>query len=434
MSTKRANPLFKNEKRAVLFITLISSISVISLGYLIYSNPKNISKSYEINNQSVSNVEIYNNVEFGDITINMINSSSNSILKADWAYNALSGYGPAKEVISYHRVGDVLKIYINFECDEKITNLKFYIYINPNYEKYSLFSQNGIANLKAKFDSMIFNHFYVGTSTGNIDITMDYIGFYNNLTIESNSGRIIMNCWEMTFHGNGCFNVLSESSYIDVDWAQHVRLNHNVNINFISDNYAELEYWCPFEVNRYDIKLESISGTRRFSGDAINFIEIEPDHYQSIDINDTRIDLLTINFKSNEGYLWVYIKDCFKPQRYCDQTMPQFPWEVETNGTYFIPRSNYEVTDIHVIDNIANANITYFILPLDSEYLFNSEWSLIYEQGPDRGLGFIDLTISKKVVGDVLEIYIDLIYEKDRIKPIFTGGYFNIYSYPGLLT
>jgi hypothetical protein len=433
MNMRYANPLFKNEKRAVLVIVLISSISVIGLGYLIHSNPKTISKAYEIFNQPVSNIEIYNNIQTGDITINMLNTSLNNILKADWTYTTTSGYGPAKDVITYHKLGDILKIFIDFEFDEKITDLKFNIYINPNYEKYSFFSQNAIGNLKAKFESMIFNHFYVGTSTGDIDLTMDYIGFFNNLTIESNSGRIIMNCWEMTFHGNGSFNVISDSSYIDVDWAQHVKLNHNVDITFISNNYAELEYWCPFEVNRYDVTLESNGGTRRFSGDAINFIEIESDHYQSVDINDTRIDLLTINFKSNEGYLWVYIKNCFKPQRYCDKSMSQSPWDVETNGTYPISRSSYEISNIQVIDNIENANITYFILPLDSEYLFNAEWNLIYEQGPNRGLGFIDIKISKKVVGDVLEIYIDLIYEKDRIRPIFTGGYFRIYSYPGSL-
>jgi hypothetical protein len=178
------------------------------------------------------------------------------------------------------------------------------------------------------------------------------------------------------------------------------------------------------------VELEATTGTKRFSSDAQDFIEVSPGHYHSVNINDTSIDFLDVDLVTTDGYVWAYIVDCFKPQRYCDHTMTQIPWEVHTNGSYIIPRAGHDVSTIEVYNDTTNAPITYLLLNQSSDNILEANWDLIYLQGPKNGLGTIEVEFSHKIVGDILKVYIDLIYQPDLIRPIFYGGYLKIHTHP----
>ena len=89
-----------------------------------------------------------------------------------------------------------------------------------------------------------------------------------------------------------------------------------------------------------------------------------------------------------------------------------------------------DVSSIKIFNKTTNAEIIYSLLNASSEYILTADWSLIYQQGRTCGLGTIEIEFTHKNVGDVLEIYVKLIYEPDLIRPIFTGGSIEIVTHP----
>ncbi len=424
--------IFKKEKFTVIVWILVIGTVIMGLGYMSYSASKTVSGSYQISRAEyvASKIEIYNNVEMGEININNLPENSVNILEANWNFDTPEGYGPTTNIITHSKIGNILKIFINLPYHENISNVEFDISINPSYELYDFISNTGEANINIKLMNMNFSRFEISATTGDIYIDLTYIGFHNDHLVTSTTGRIWLDYWELVFIGGGKFDVLTGASYIDIKWAQHIKCYHDINITIITDDYVRFKFWCPLEVSRMRVELVATTGTKIFSSDAPDFIEVTPDHYHSVNINDTSIDFLDFDLITTDGTVWVFIVDCFKPQRYCDQTIEQNPWEVHTNGSYVIPRAGHDVSTIEIYNDTTNAPITYLLLDQSSDNILEANWDLIYLQGPMYGLGIIEVEFSHKIVGDVLKVYIDLIYQPDLIRPIFQGGYLNIQTHP----
>lgn len=424
--------IFKKEKFSVIVLILFIGTVIMGLGYMSYSASKTVNGSYQISSAEyvASKIEIYNNVEMGEIKINNLPENSVNILEVDWRFDTPKGYGPATNIVTHSKIGNILKIFINLPYHQNLSNVEFDISINPSYELYDFISNTGEANINIKLMNMNFSRFEVSATTGDIYIDLTYIGFHNKHLVTSTTGRIWLDYWELIFIGGGKFDVLTSASNIDIKWAQHIKCYHDINITIITDDYVRFKFWCPLEVSRMRVELEATTGTKIFSSDAQDFIEVAPDVYHSAFINDTSIDFLDVDLITTDGTVWAFIVDCFKPQRYCDQTIAQNPWEVQTNGSYVIPRAGHDVSTIEIYNDTTNAPITYLLLDQSSDNILEANWNLIYLQGPMYGLGILDVGFSHKIVGDILKIYIDLIYQPDLIRSIFQGGYLNIQTHP----
>ena len=424
--------IFKKEKFSIIAWILFIGTVIMGLGYMSYSASKTVSGSYQVSGVEyvASKIEIYNNIEMGEININNLPENSVNILEVNWNFDTPEGYGPTTNIITHSKIGNILKIFINLPYHENLSNVEFDISINPGYELYGFISNSKEANINIKLMRMNFSRFEVSATTGDIYIDLTNIGFHNDHLVTSTTGRVWLDYWELIFIGGGNFDVLTSASYIDIKWAQHIKCYHDINITIITDDYVRFKFWCPLEVSRMRVELEATTGTKRFSSDAQDFIEVTPDHYHSAYINDTSIDFLDVDLITTDGYVWAYIVDCFKPQRYCDQTIEQNPWEVHTFGSYVIPRAGHDVSTIEIYNDTTNAPITYLLLDQSSDNILEANWDLIYLQGPMYGLGIIEIEFSHKIVGDILKVYIDLIYQPDLIRPIFHGGYLNINTHP----
>ena len=432
MSQRNSSKMFKHEFLSIFAIILLFGTIVMGSGNLFYSRTKIINDSRQIScsEYDVSKIEIYNNVKMGEININMLPENSINILKANWNFTAINGYGPAEEIITYRKEGKSLKIFIKFEGDENVSDLIFNIFINPNYDLYDFISDNNAANINFRLKSINFSRFEVTTTTGEIYFYLDYICIYNDFIVTSTSGRIRLDCWELIFRG-GQFNMLSDSGNVEIQWANHLKYNYDVNIIIMSNTYAKFKYWCPKEYNRINIEIEFNDASKTFSRDSTDFIEVEPNHYQSENYSDTSNDHLNIRMITTSGYIWGFIVNCFKAPRDCDYyDLPDFPWNEITSGLYTIPRDGYDISNIKIYNMTTNAEFLYSLLDSSSEYVLFANWSLIYQRGRTCGLGTIEVEFTHKVVDDTLEIYIELIYEPALIIPIFTGGYIEIYTHP----
>lgn len=424
--------IFTKEKFSVIALILFIGTVIMGLGYISYSASKTVSGSYQISGTEydASKIEIYNNVEMGEIKINNLPENSVNILEANWNFDTPEGYGPTTNIITHSKIGNILKIFINLPYHENISNVEFDISINPGYELYDFISTTGEASIEIKLMNMTFSRFEVSGTTGFVYIDLTYIGFQNDHLVTSTTGRIRLDYWELLFIGGGKFDVLTSASNIDIKWAQHIKFYHDINITITTDDYVRFKYWSPLEVSRMRVELETTTGSKRFSADARDFIEVTPGQYHSVNINDTSIDFLDVDLITTEGYVWAYIVNCFKPQRYCDHTMTQFPWSAHTNGSYVIPRAGHDVSTIEVYNDTKNAPNTYLLLNQSSDNILEVNWDLFYLQGPNNGLGTIEVGFSHKIVGDILKVYIYLIYQPDLIRTIFYKGYLNIYTHP----
>jgi len=424
--------IFKKEKFSVIVLILFIGTIIMGLGYMSYSASKTVSGSYQISGTEygASKIEIYNNVEMGEIKINNLPENSVNIFEANWSFDTPKGYGPTTNIITYSKIGNILKIFISLPYHENFSNVEFDISINPGYDLYDFISNTGEASIKIKLMNMNFSRFEVSATIGDINIDLTYIGFHNDHLVTSTTGRIWLDYWELVFIGGGKFDVLTSASYIDIKWAQHIKCYHDINITITTDDYVRFKYWCPLEVSRMRVELEATTGSKRFSATTQDFIEVTSGHYHSVNINDTSIDFLDIDLITTEGYVWIFIVNCFKGQRYCEQRWPQSPWEVHTNGSYIIPRAGHDVSTIEVYNDTKNAPNTYLLLNQSSDNILEVNWDLFYLQGPNKGLGTIEVGFSHKIVGDILKVYIYLIYQPDLIRPIFHKGYLNIYTHP----
>jgi len=432
MSQRSSKKVFKHEFLSVFAIILLYGTVVMGLGNFAYSKTKFINDSCQVSysEYDVSKIEINNDVKMGEININMLPENSINILKANWSFTTTKGYGPAKEIITYWKEGKSLKFFIQFEEVEHVSDLIINIFINPNYELYDLICDNGGANINIKLKSINFSRFEVTTTTGEIYIFLDYICFYEDLIITSTSGKILFDCWELIFRCDK-FNVFSDSGIVEIRLTNHLKYNYDVNITIMSNTYAKLKYWCPIENNRINIEFEFTDGSKSFSRDSDEFIEIGPNHYQSVNFNDTSNDFLNIKMITSSGYIWGNLVDCFRPVRYCNYySIPEIPWNAYTIGSYTIPREGYDVSNIKIHNATSNAEINYSLLNSSSEDVLVANWSLTYQQGRNRGLGTIEIEFTNEIVDNTLEIYIKLIYEPDKIRPIFTGGYLEILTHP----
>lgn len=432
MAQRSSKKVFKHEFLSVFAIILLFGTVIMVSGNLLYFRGKFIEASRQIrcSEYDVSKIEIYNNVKMGEINIKMLPENSVDILEAKWNFSTPEGYGPAEEIVTYRKEGESLKIFIKFDEDEKVTDLKFDININPNYKLYDLISDNSIANINVKCKYINFSRFEVSTTTGEIYIFMDYMYIYDDFMIASTSGKILFDCWELIFKG-GKFSVLSDSGNVEVRWTNHLKYNYDVDIVIASNIYAKIKYWCPIDHNRINVEFEFTDGSKRFSRDSDDFIELGPNHYQSVNYSDMSRDLINIKMITTSGYIWGYLVDCFRPVRYCNYySIPEIPWNAYTSGSYSIPREGFDVIGITIFNKTTNANINYSLLDSSSEYILVADWNLVYKQGRNCGLGTIEIEFTHKIVANILEINVKLLYDPTLIRPIFTGGYLDINTHP----
>lgn len=432
MAQRSSKKVFKHEFLSVFAIILLFGTVIMVSANFLYFKEKYIEGSYQISCSEfdVSNIEIHNNVKMGEINIKMLPENSIDILEAKWNFSTPEGYGPAEEIVTFMKEGDRLKIFITFDEDEKITNLNFDIKINPNYKLYELISDNNAANIDILCKYINFSRFEVSTTTGDIYIFLDYMYIYDDFIISSTSGRILFDCWELIFKG-GKFNVFSDLGDVEVRWTNHLKYNYDVDIIITSNTYAKIKYWCPIEHNRINIEFEFTDGSKRFSRDSDDFFELGPNHYQSVNYSDMSRDLINIKIITTSGYIWGYMVDCFRPVRYCNYySIPEIPWNAFASGSYTIPREGFDVSTISIFNKTTNADINYSLLNSSSEYILVADWNLVYQQGRNCGLGTIEIKFTHKIVTNILEINIKLIYDPTLIRPIFTGGSLDILIHP----
>ena len=254
--------IFKKEKFSVIVLILFIGTVIMGLGYVSYSTSKTVSGSYQIsgNEYNPSKIEIYNNVEMGEINVTNLPENSVNILEASWKFDTPQGYGSTTNIVTHSKIGNILKIFINLPYQENITNIQFNISINPSYDLYDFISNTKEANIKVKFMNMNFSRFEVSATTGNIYLDLTYIGFHNDHLVTSTTGRIWLDYWELTFIGGGKFDVLTSASNIDIKWAQHIKCYHDINITITTDDYVRFKFWCPLEVSRMRVELEATTG------------------------------------------------------------------------------------------------------------------------------------------------------------------------------
>ncbi len=387
-------------------------------------------------------------------------NDSNEIISASWTiiYQKQGLFSPERFniVITNQTEGDILKINFDLENEQDIQPQNIIswnnsVLLNPTLDLINLTCNSGETDLYfnikgtdfGTFDvettkgdieiylnrSIIFNDFLLDTVQGEIKGYLDLVSINGDIICNSKSSLVYLNLWDIEFLSEGTLDIFSETGKINTRWASHYKKSHKVNINLKSGFDIEFQYWSPFEISRYDVIFEETTGDAYLGTPTDQFDEISPNHYQSINIDDNRIDLLRILVNTTSGDIYVNFIDCFKPNRFCGRRAPG-EYSVETSSSFQISKSQYDVSTIKLSNEIENINIEAKWLPSTSEYIFKANWNLTYTKGSNHGFGDIDVVITNQTIDDTLQIYIDINYERDRIKPIFDNYIFTVYINP----
>jgi len=454
------------EKKKIILISLVLIIGFSGLGttiFIFYDSSKKFSGYYEISKEgiTISEVEIDNRIQKGNINFMILSKNSSNILEAEWTID-YKGFNDPKTfiVISFEEELSILKIFSTLNAPDDIIHLDLTISFNPNYNNYSFKSDSGNGNINFNTHQINFSVFEIKTSSGNVDIKLNKSSIYNDFKISTISGEInlildhlifskdflctsdsgdqFFDIWNIWSESHSNFNASSLSGRINVKWANHFNNSHSMNINLNSPNDVYIKMWGPIEITKYDIYYEADSGTTRFSKSYGLFEEIGFNHYQSYNINSSGIDFCNISAITSYGEVHVFIVDCFKWQRFCIQANDFFPYDVPTFGEYVIPKKDHNVTTIEFynlnyvcLNRTEYLDVNFQILPNNiSENIIHVDWDLTYQHAMGIGAGFIEVVISNKTEGNTLKLYLDLEYELDRIIPTFTYSNITVFIDP----
>jgi len=455
------------EKKGKIILSLVLIISFSIAGtsiFIFHESSKTTSGYFEISSEgiNVSEIEIDNQIQKGNINFMTLSKNSSNILEAEWTID-YKGFNDPKKfiVITYEEQQSTLKIFSTLNKPDDIIHLNLTIFFNPNYNNYSFKSDSGKCNLKFNTHTINFSVFEIKASSGNVDVQLNKSSIYNDFKISTISGDInlildhltfskdflctsdsgdqIFDIWNIRFISYSNFNASALSGRIYVKWANHFNKSHNVNIILNSPNDVYIKMWTPIEITKFEIYYEAINGTTQFSKTAGQFEEIGFNHYHSYNINTSSIDFCNISAISTYGYVHVYIVDCFKWQRFCRHNN-LIPYNVHTSGEYVIPEKDHTVTTIEFYNlNYVYLNETEYLdinfqsLPGTSENIIHLVWDLTYQHAMGIGVGFIEVGISNKTEGNILKFYFDLEYELDRILPTFTNYNITAFIHPSYI-
>ena len=456
------------EKKRIIVISLVLIIGFSVAGtyiFIFYESSKDISGYYEISSEgkNISEIEIDNQIQKGNINFMTLSKNSSNILEAEWTIK-YKGFNDPKKfiVITYEEQESVLKIFCTINKPDDIIHLDLTILFNPNYNNYSFKSDSGNGNIKFNTHKINFSVFEIKASSGNVDVQLNKSSIYNDFKIATISGEInlildhlifskdflctsdsgdqFFDIWNIRFISYSNFNASALSGRINVRWANHFNKSHNININLNSPNDVYLKMWTPKEITKFDIFYDAINGTARFSRVTGQFEEIGVNHYHSYNINKSGVDFCNISAITTYGEVHVYIVDCFKWQRFCIKTNDFIKYDVHTSGEYVIPKKDHNVTTIEFynlnyvyLDRTEYLDINFEFLPDTSENIIHLVWDLTYQHGMRIGVGFIEVLISNKTGGNILKLYFDLEYELDRILPTFSNYNITAFIHPSYI-
>lgn len=457
------------KKIKILFLLgAIVSVVLLSTFFIIYTlNVKEISEFYEVssNHLEITDIHINNHLSMGDVSIEQSIKNPNNVFEANWNINYKGIYIPSEMIIINYEVNmSIFKINIYGNLNEEsidrdIIYSHLCLNINPDYQVYHFNSDSKKGNIKINThninistieiesssgnidvqlnNSNILDDFGISTDSGIINLVLDNLNFSTDFFSISDSGYQYFNFWNLKFSSGAELRAISSTGMIKLRWANHYLKSQNVNIVLYSKNNVEFRFWSPIQIMRFDITLVCYgSGSTRFTGVPTLFTEISPDHYQSKNIGDSGVDMLTIKAISSYGEAYVRHIDCFKMKRFCDYDDIN-PYEEELQGNYEIP-----VKD-HDIDQIELFNIKYIYLnetkalKLNLDYLQNTSnniiyfnWDIKYMRGSSYGKTYLKIDISNKTEGNELKVYIRLDFELDRMLPYIVESNFTVLIHP----
>jgi len=288
------------EKRGKIIIALIFIVGLSVTGinvFIFYERSKEGSGYYEISKEgiTISEIEIDNHIQKGDVNFMTLPKDSSNILEANWAID-YTGFSDPNDfvVITYEKQQSVLKILCTLNNPDEIIDLDLTILFNANYNNYSFKSNSGPGNIKINTHTINFSIFEVKASSGNVDVQLNKSSFYSDFKISTTSGDInlildhlifsknflsttgsgfqVFDIWNIRFKTYSNFNVSALSGRIKVKWANHFNKSHNVNINLNSPNDVYIKMWTPMEITKFDIFYEAFNGTTQFSKTAGHLI------------------------------------------------------------------------------------------------------------------------------------------------------------------
>lgn len=443
-----------------LFIIISFSVAGTSI-FIFHESSKTTSGSYEISSEgkTVSEIEIDNQIQKGNINFMTLSKNSSNILEAEWTINYKGFNDPTKFiVITYEEQQSVLKIVSVLNKPNDILYLDLTIFFNPNYSNYSFKSDSGDGNINFNthninysiFEiktrsgnvdvqlnkSSIYNDFKIATISGDIDLILDHLNFSEDFLCTSDSGDQFFDIWNIRFISYANFNVSALSGRINVRWANHFNKSHNVNIILNSPNDVYIKMWTPIEITKFDIFYEAINGTTQFSKTAGHFEEIDFNRYHSYNINQSGVDFCNISAITTYGHVHVFIVDCFKWQRFC-YLNDFIPYDIHTSGENIIPKKDHSVTTIEFynlnyiyLNRTEYLDINFEFLPDTSENIVHLVWDLTYQHSQGIGVGSINVLMVNKTEGNTLKVYFDLVYELDRIIPTFSNYNVTAFIHP----
>lgn len=465
------NRLSMERKRLLSILLAITIIGGGSLGtYLIFTGgqlfppryPIQIADSLVIAQTEFEGLQLRfeNHIEGLDLDILPLPSTSSDLFKAEWNITCEAEISQKLLRVDFdtEMTDDVITISLNnFKAPVKSsTDLSveyFTIYINPCLETYSFFSDSATTRLNLELYNMTFDSFIIHNQAQFSRLNITDCIFTQGLELISESGRInfestrgqflgdvlivsdrrdiLADIWNPIMGPDTLINISAFQSSAFINYMQHTRWNHTVNINLYGYLSAEGDLFIPNNLTNFIFNFQGEDGHMLSTKYVEMFTNRSLSHIETLS-PDPSADTFILNATTPTGDVFVHHNTCFKPLRYCG-THPNFGLPVDhilVGDASFSKTdsqiSGMTITDCEIRSYLPNVDFNITTVDASSPNFVQTHWNLTYQTGGGLGYSDIQVSVEFSIEEGILVMSIFCEFEIDEILPYFQPQTFDI--------
>ncbi|WP_371803385.1 hypothetical protein [Candidatus Lokiarchaeum ossiferum] len=292
-------------------------------------NPATSSGKFELiqtDYENITKISLDIQADVGDFDVGLLNNDSENLIGADWALEYRVGDSAVEDLeitFSNTTVNEtiIITLVVDYPDEEiiLIDDWDFTIYINPNYELYSIIGDIKAGELDVDLANIEMETFIIESSAGSIDINLNTVnissGAYfqtdageitvslnevsidGDLSVTTDAGAIDLNIENIKFQNESTIILDSDAGAIRVNWDQTIALGADIVLDASTD-VGEIDIEIQSNLLKYLVGLETDIGDTQFNHEDWGTTN---GYYQSPGFESSVLDLLQIDAETNVG-------------------------------------------------------------------------------------------------------------------------------------
>lgn len=292
-------------------------------------NPETSSGNYDLiqaDHENITKITLDIQADVGGFDIGLLANDSEKIIDADWVLEYRIGDNSIEDLditFSNTTINETLIITLVVDYPDEeiimIDNWDFTIYINPNYELYSLIGDVKAGELDVDLANIEMEEFTLDSNAGRIEVNLESVKINSDMHIQTNAGEIVtaltgvsidgdlsvttdagaveLNIDDIQFQNASIITLDSDAGSIHINWNQNIALGADIILDASTD-VGEINIDIQSSLLKYLVGLDTDIGDTQFNHEDWG---TSNGYYQSPGYDSSLLNILQIDAETNVG-------------------------------------------------------------------------------------------------------------------------------------